>query len=960
MKNLNNYILTLLVLVLSLNSCKGQGTPKLNPPITDSDIRYGKLENGLTYYIKPIEGSETDIFLNLYVKAGNRHEGKDQASMAHYLEHMAFKASKNFPEGIHYDPKVLGDSGKSLIAINGHSGSNITEYNVKASSKNLNSVDVGLLWFKDIANRGLKLTEEDIDKERGIFKQEHIIRGGDNFQDFFQNQHLTYLLFPGSLDVRNFFDHLSSFKPEVLKNYYNDWYRPSSIGVSIVGNIYNADSLEIALKKQFSKIPVQENTRKIVDHDSIFYDQDPQFAIVKSDSDSSISSKQELEFHLYFRDKETHSKLSDMEGQYRLIKWRLLLDILNSRFKEKSNVYNSFFDLHGEYTHAQKVLPPSLKILVKSRGYKNLKALEEAIKILKQIHKYGVHDLEFTKSVQAQLKNLDYENIGNANYWVDEIQSHFSHAEPFPRNKQELIIKYLSNFSRNDFNEFFTTLNLEMPDDIGIIVSSGKMDSNISENVIRSKIKDTYGKTPEPYNPPKIPNQLLSKDEKGELKISDNVKSGYGESGAKEYLLNNGVRIVLKPFKPVGINKDKIFLHGFSPTGALDFPERDYFSAVNAPGFVKNSGVGKLDKFELQRFLSTKSIPWFMTDLYINNLESGIKMHSSPEDFETLLELVYLYFTDAIVTKVSFDDWRRNQEELYKDPPGDIKSTDLQTIVKEKTGDNSGVLLGTARFQGLDKTNMERGFEIYNHIFKNFQNFTFIISGDFSIDSITPLLKKYFGNLPAIGPNRKINKVKNQKVALTAGPFYKEFFFPGNYTKSNILYKPFFIKESEGYDWEEKIKMEALAAVTNLKVWELRFKKGYSLYNTGFGGNYNEGENLYLLSGNFNTDPKELPMIRKEFKIIYKRLRSELISQDLLNQSLMRNLMLSDSKGRGNSQRTMLEKLYSHYRYNLPWIDTAEIHEYIKTLTPEDILESAQKYFKDEYLFEFVLKQDQE
>lgn len=315
MINHYNYAIIFLIMVLNFNFCKGQEASNLILSNTDSNIRYGKLENGFTYYIKPIEGPETDIFLNLYVKAGTYHEGKGQASMGHFIEHMAFKSSENFPRGIRHDPKFLGDSGKSLIAINGHSGTKVTEYNVKASSKNTKTVDVGLLWFKDIANRGLKLTEEDIDKERGVFKQEYIIRGGDDFQSFFQENHLSYLLFPGSLDVRNSFSHISNFKAEALKRYYNSWYRPDSMGVSIVGNISNVDSLEIVVKNIFSTISVSEKLRKTVNYDSVFYNQDPQFAIVKSNIDSSSFENPELEFHLYFRDFETYSKLSDIEGQ---------------------------------------------------------------------------------------------------------------------------------------------------------------------------------------------------------------------------------------------------------------------------------------------------------------------------------------------------------------------------------------------------------------------------------------------------------------------------------------------------------------------------------------------------------------------------------------------------------------------------------------------------------------------
>lgn len=190
-------------LLCSIQSIFGQGG-SIESDKLDKSIRYGQLKNGLTYYIKPITKPHPKLQLRLYVKAGSNNHDADQQGLAHFLEHMAFKASEHFPQGIHNDIERLNEINTSQFDFNGHSGARLTEYTFKAPVNNNLAFNTGLLWFEDIAKGRLKLNEEDINKERGVYMQEYIVRGGDDFQKNLNKSQLRSELFPGSESLMAF------------------------------------------------------------------------------------------------------------------------------------------------------------------------------------------------------------------------------------------------------------------------------------------------------------------------------------------------------------------------------------------------------------------------------------------------------------------------------------------------------------------------------------------------------------------------------------------------------------------------------------------------------------------------------------------------------------------------------------------------------------------------------------
>ncbi len=943
-----------------------QGTDVRDGVKLDPGIRYGHLPNGFTYYIKGLNGPLSKLSLKLYVKGGSLQQDPDQLNMAHAVEHLAFKASEKLPQGIY---TYLGSlEGTPVVHRNlgGSSGPRGATYNLDVPANNKTALEAGLLWFREIAT-GLKLAEFDIDRERGVLCQELIYRQGDKLKESFLEKSFMAKLLPCHLDNTNFFEHHKTFPAETLRRFYRDWYRPDLMAISVVGSVADVDALETQIIQRFSDIPPHREPRKLMDCDALYYGRPPQFVSVerKADTLKKIVNKDVL-FRLLFRDPRTKATLHRQEGANRLMTWKLLERVLRDRFKSISEVYNASIRVNSLYTYKLDKAPCALMVNITTQHHKEREGLLAAIKILQQLKKYGVSQKEWDMAKNESLQALRGNDLENPKYWIAEIRQHFSRGEALPAHKNDLMIKWLSELSLEEFNKMISRLIGDMPEDIGIIAPEGHRALSYTEDQLRSWVLDACSDHISPFTFPNKPLTLMDHDNK--LGMTDFLDQGIDISGSREILLENGAKVVLKSFEPSpGIHVDKILLHGFSSKGASCFPQADYFSAINAPSIVQNAGVGDMDKFQLKSFLSGTGIDQGARP-YIDFMESGITGNSPPKDLETLLQLVHLYFTAPRRDVLAFEDWKKIERDTYRKPPYSLVMADFDNTVRENLGDYSvadeggaflgRLLLGTKRFHGLGKTEMDKAYTIYQEIFGNPQDFTFLISGDFEIESVLPLVRKYLGNLPRSQNYLKCRSQIQGAGTLTTGPLYKKIPAPKMYNMKNVLYTLKFIKGTDGpYNWQEEFKVRVLGAVTNIKVRSLRYEKRLSLYNMSALGGYEKGLSRFEIGLQLDCVAKELDNVRKECKRIIQEMKSGMVTQEMLEQSIKRLYYLYDENTTGLHEMVQ-NRLYEHFRYQSTWLEPNEVEQFLRSLTVEDIVATAKKYFNEESSYEFAMGND--
>jgi len=742
-----------------------------------------------------------------------------------------------------------------------------------------------------------------------------------------------------------------------LRKYYKDWYRPERMAVVVVGNITNMDDLVTNIRSSFSSIRSSKDVKLAPDCDSLYFNQPPRFANLEKMPDA-ISTNQAVTMELLFRDPESAQQYEGFDGIKRERKLAIFLAILNERLKESSSKYNTFYDIMAEHTNRTREDPSAIKLQINSKSNDELKALKVAVRTISEIIKGGVLDSEFNKIKKDQLENLAGTKVNNSSYWLNGIKDYYISMISLPKKKLKAEKQFLLNLTFEDFNDFVGVLDLAMPEDIGISAPINHPALSYTEGEIRSLIMDVYERNWEPYTPPTTPDFLMSSNEIYKLQEKDYTEIQSSGNETREFLLDNGVRLIIKSFEPnPGGYSDKILLHAFNPRGALNFNTDDYYSAIAAPEILKNNGIGSLDKFEFQRFISHNSLWWHGIKPYIRNLESGIEIDAKPEDLEIMLQVVYFLFSKPNNTKDAFDDWKKNEIQMFENQHIDLKDIDLLTNIAKIIDDDSGASYGTDRFNGINKVNKDRSYEIYKQLLGNANDFTFILTGNFPIEKYLPLLNKYLGNLPT-AENSFPNEIQNlSKLKLPEGPVYIEFMLPDTYTKKNLMYRPHhIIFDDDEFDWEEYLKLKTLGTVIDNEVWELRFEKGYSIYTTGAAGEFNHSSEQYVVMALFDCPPEQLPSIRKEYEEIISNLKSNLISNEILEQGLKRIRLQYDSGGKIMSNRGANDKLYNEYRFNRPAIDALKIKEFIERIDPEDIRETARKYLKEDYFYEFVMK----
>lgn len=961
MAGINKIII--LTVLLNLYFISGAAQPQsLSQTATvplDESIRYGRLPNGLTYFIKSIPGPQSKLFLRLYNRAGGNQEENNQLNFAHAVEHLTFKATDNFPSGIENSHRIeeLGLGMYDYTAISGHRA---TEYMFDAPQGNTEALNLGLLWFRDIMS-GLKFTEKDINQVRGELRQEFIMANGDDLSSRYANGHLNSLLFPCSKDYTNFLEHNESFDPENLRRFYKDWYRPDLMAVSIVGNIDDLDVLEKRIRKNFSKITSPKEPRELEECDAAYLERPPQYFVVERPLDpSKFLPNKTVEIKLFYRDKLTIENLSAEEGLKRMKLMELVVDVVNERLQMATNEYNSF-TVGSAYLFNLKGLPPALGIEMQLEGAYD-ESIEKTIHVIRQIQKYGISKGEWEKIKKQQLQFLESANSNKPSYWIHEIERYFTHGEALPPNKQAVLRNWLTNLNKEEFNGFIKKFLEKAPEDIGIIAPADHEALSFTESEVRSWVEDAIKGPVEPYELPRAPSGLLSTEEIERLHEKGYVDNGTGETGARELVLDNGVKVVLKSYGLNSGGQARINLHGFSLKGADCFPKENYFPAINSAVIVRNAGVNGMNRFEIDQFLSSTSLRPGGVASYVGSRETGILADAELRDTETMLQLVFLHFTRPNRDELAFEDWKDREYKAYQNPTYNLIDMDFKNAIKTFMGESGErrffgrkLLRGTKRFEGVEQTEFGAAYDAYEKLFGNSRDFTFVISGQFDFDTVIPLIQKYLGNLPNTSSFLSCVPLTKEKE-LPKGPLFVEIPSPEYYGMKNVSYGIRFFKKAEGAkDWKEQLIVEALGDITNKKVWDLRFGKGYSLYNVGVAGKFNKDMNRYEISSDFECLPEEFPLIREEFHQIISEIKSGMISEEEFRLSLQRMHSIYEAK-RASNPKVMFEKLFHYYRYEQPWIDPEDLENYVKSLTVEDIVEVANKYYKDEKLYEFVMR----
>jgi zinc protease len=910
-----------------------QAQSGLNQPIpVDPNVRIGKLPNGLTYYIRKNNRPEKKVELRLVVNAGSILERDDQRGLAHFVEHMAFNGTQNFKKNelISYLQSIGVSFGSDL---NAYTSFDETVYILPVPTEKKELVDKGLLVLSDWAS-GIAFDPEEVDKERGIVLEERRIgRGADQrirdkyFPKLLEGSQYAVRMPIGTKEV------LENFKHQALIDFYETWYRPDLMAVVAVGDLDVAE-MEAKIKQQFAVLIAKRKTTER----PIFPIADTKGTLVEieTDPEAAFTSVQML-----YKKKAAKIKTqADLRAQLvrgfynSLLNARLneIRQSPNSPFLNASAGFSSLFREKDAFAISGSTNPQGIKATIAALLNEN-----------RRVQLYGFTLPELNRLKQGYLTSLENRyNERDKNYsagYASQYAANFLTGSPV--TSAEFDYGFGKQIAPTITLEEINALakNTTTADNRAIIISgAAKTDAKYPtrEEILRLLEEAETAKLT-PYTET-LTNEPLVKDLPSNAQVTDEKKDD--KFGITYWTLSNGVKIVLKP---TDFQADQISMYGFSPGGMSLVETEKARSGMYFGQVVGESGVKNLSRIDLNKMLAGKRAS---ASIGIDELYETVSGSSTPKDFETMLQLTYLKFTQVNFDRAVFDSIIGKQKMSLPTLTANPQAYFGEQVFKIISQNHPRA------FNPYDLQNPERArFEdiqaIYKNRFADASDFTFIFVGNFEPETIKSQIVKYLGNLPSI--NRR-ETWKDWKVDPPKGPLEKVI-KKGVDDKSvvQILYTG----DAE-YSRDEARNLSALGELLTIKLIEVLREEKSGVYGVGASGRLTKlPSGKYSFTISFASGPQNVDSLIAAVTAEIAKVQSGQINEkDISKVKEARLVGIEDSfKNNGYWMSTVSSRL----RQGTEILTLEESKARINAINKNDLQKTAQKYLKPENRLQFVL-----
>ena len=793
-------VMLLMIMAFSTSALKAQS---MGPMPIDDQVRIGKLDCGLTYYIRHNNYPEKRVNFYIAQRVGSIQEEESQRGLAHFLEHMAFNGSEHFNgegKGIIDYTRSLGVAfGKDL---NAYTMITETVYNINdVPSARQSAIDSCLLILKDWSG-GLLLTDEEIDKERGVIHEEWRLRR-DAQQRMLENQ--LEALYPGSKYGRRMpiglMDVVDNFKYDELRNYYHKWYRPDNQALVIVGDV-DVDHIEAQIKELFKNVPAPgPDAAQVVDEP--VPDNENPIVVVDKDKEQPYS----MVYTMFKRD--AFPKEIKNDQSYLILDFaiRMIGDMLNNRLEEKSKEpdcpYIQAIAMDGGYLLANNVRAFNL-INVPKEGMTEA-ATQAVLTEALRAAQYGFTATEFERAKEEYLSKLEKrynerDNITNEDYGRQYCR-HYLDNDPIPsiEDKYNFMSMYVPQIPVEVVNQFLPVLITPGGENLVVMNFNPEKEGAVypTPETLLAAVNAAENAELEPYVDDVKQEPLISTLPKpGKIK-----KEKYNSQfDYKELELSNGARVILKK---TDFNNNEIKMRAIARGGQSLYTEKDWENINMSPIISMVSGLGNFSATELQKAMAGKRAELnFGMDTYTDEFEG----ESTVKELETLLQLTYLKFTDLRKDEKSYNQFMTLIKNSLKD----------QELDPEKVfSDSVDYILGNHNWRNkpfhaddIDNVNYDRALQILKERTANAANYTFYFVGNFDEQVIRPLIEQYIASLP--GKKGKLSKwvnVETHPVGETIAHFTRKMETP----KANA--RMYWYDTKTPYSLENSIKAEILGKV---------------------------------------------------------------------------------------------------------------------------------------------------
>lgn len=906
------------------------------PAPLDPAVRIGKLANGMTYYIRHNEEPKERASFYMIQNVGALLENDDQNGLAHFLEHMAFNGTKHFPgKGIINTLEKHGvQFGRN---INAYTSTGETVYNLSdIPVKHEGLIDTCLLVLNDWSDY-LLLTDEEIDAERGVISEEWRTRRNAGFR--MQRQFLPVLLNGSKYmnrDVIGDLDVIKNFKYETLRNFYHDWYRTDLQAIGIVGDI-DVDIVEQKVKDLFSKIEPIENPQKrefyeVPDHQEPLY-------VLASDKEADSYS-----VSLYIK----HNAPKPAEKNLNYLREQTIQTLFSMMTRERINEL------------LQKGVPPFingsigygglvqgydiLAISATAKPDQDSIAFSSIYTEAQRVYQHGFTSGELDRaktnlltSIESRYKQRD--KINNDDFAMD-FKNNYIDGEPITSIEfdWEFAQKILPTISAEEVSAM--AKQWFIPGNRVIVVKGPDKPEakHLSKEEALSIISKIENSKIDPYVDQAVSSNLISKELKGSKVIKTKELP---EFGAIEWTLENTAKVV---FRKADYEKDQVTLLAFSDGGSSKIENDNMASATMLTSFMGAFGVGDYDATALKKALTGKKVSMNMG---LPDLSETFNGSSTPRDFETMMQLLYLEFENPRFDKEAYDALLGRYKAYVANMANNPQKIMNDSLTLILTCKNPRIKLLNPEL--FDELSMEQMEKIYRDRFADAGDFTFIIVGNIDKDTAKIMAEKYIGSLTNLP--RKEEWV-DRKIEHPKGKITREIEIPLEVKKATVSIN--FNADME-YNPKQNLLFSVFRDILNLRYTEeIREKEGGTYGVRVSAGSSKFPKEEKSLSLTFDTDPEKAQHLKSiVYSEIDKIAANGPTSEDL--DKAVKNIQKNREQSKLHNNY-WLQALNTFYEYSVNTDAPENFEQILEKMTTNQVQQLVKSFLEKADVVDIIFK----
>lgn len=928
--------ITLLLLLFIGYGAIAQQIDITQPLPSNSRIKKGVLPNGMTYYIYKTDVTKNVASYYIMQNVGSVLEQENQRGLAHFLEHMAFNGTENFPgKGILNTLEKQGAVfGKD---INAYTSFDETVYNMNNIPTKDGLIDTSLLVLHDWAN-SLLLTDKEIDAERGVIKEEWRTRQNGRMRILEQqfpvlfNKTIYEKRMPiGLMSVVENFDY------KALRDFYHNWYRTDLQAIAVIGDI-DVDQIERKIKALFSKIPAVKNPLprtliEIPNNTKMLYSLGMDAEISTANITFSIRHKKNLQPE------------TGLDLKTSLVN-NMLTSLISLRLQEITQQPTSPFLYAGfSYAAGYNRMNESLSLNIAPKPGKQQEAFKSALTEVVRAVKYGFSESElnrikaqFTSYYEAQLKNIDdlphgrIQRIMQSNYLENAAMTD-------PVKEYELVKEIFKTLQPSDLKKQLQTLYTKENRSLLVTGITGK--NNLTEQQALQIITDVENDK----SIVALQDDFAGKTLLGGLKITKGSIANTTKNttiNATTFTLSNGVKV---HYKFTNKNKNQVVLSGRSQGGKSLISDRDIPSADQMRSLVAMSGLGDYSATDLSKVNAGKNAA---VNISVGQFYENVSGYSVTKDVETMLQLFYLRFMKPRFDKDSYSVLINNLNNSLLSRSKNVNAQMSDSINVSLYGDDN---LRQRLFNKayIDDVSFDRMQTLYKERFGNIADFEFFIVGDVPQAVLTPLLEKYVASIPS---NTQREVWKDTAPKWLHKSTSKEIFIKMQNPKSIVRLA---LKNKADYSLKGSYVAKALKDILTLRFTETLREEEGGTYGASVSAILSkEPKEELMLVVAFDCNPNK---VEELVAIVHSEI-NKLANGSIKDEDLAKSITNYTKEYRGSQDYNSfdLNTLTSYYRDGVNMSDTAAIEKMLNSITKRDIQQLAKQLLKSPDGFQFIFK----